>query len=55
MIAIDGVVSKMEIRIWMIYLKQDFISFSYHLNAPEAPYMTVLTKNVIGVIGVICD
>ena len=22
---------------------------------PEAPYMTVLTKNVIGVIGVICD
>ena len=24
-------------------------------NTPEAPYMTVLTKNVIGVIGVICD
>ena len=23
--------------------------------APEAPYVTVLTKNVIGVIGVICD
>ena len=32
MIAIDGVVSKMEIRIWMIYLKQDFISSSYHMN-----------------------
>ena len=25
------------------------------LSAPEAPDMTVLTKNVIGVIGVICD
>ena len=23
--------------------------------SPEAPYVTVLTKNVIGVIGVICD
>ena len=24
-------------------------------RTPEAPDMTVLTKNVIGVIGVICD
>ena len=24
-------------------------------NTPEAPYVTVPTKNVIGVIGVICD
>ena len=25
----------------------------HHQGSPEAPYMTVLTKNVIGVIGVI--
>ena len=31
------------------------IMFHKCTYSPEAPYVTVLTKNVIGVIGVICD